>query len=66
MIGALLGEVFGTGILGALLSFPIAKFLLDSSATVFFFIIPFMTSILGGRFIAFLLLQISALKNPLE
>ncbi|WZL74324.1 energy coupling factor transporter S component ThiW [Clostridiaceae bacterium 35-E11] len=63
---AIFGEVFGTGILGALLAFPIAKFLLGSKATAFFFVVPFMASTLGGSFIAGLLLQTKVLKNPLQ
>lgn len=54
---ALIGELFGTGILGALAAYPIAKFLMGSSAAVFFFIIPFSLSSAGGVSIAFLFLK---------
>lgn len=55
---AILGEVFGTGILGGLLSFPIAKFILGAKCAATFFIIPFLSSSLVGSIIAYLLLSI--------
>lgn len=54
---ALFGELFGTGILGALAAYPIAKFLMGSSAAIFFFIIPFSLSSAGGVSIAYLFLK---------
>lgn len=57
-LAAVFGEVFGTGFLGALLAIPVARLLMGSSAAVFFFIIPFLMSSLGGSVIAYFFLQI--------
>ncbi|WP_371380633.1 energy coupling factor transporter S component ThiW [Sporomusa aerivorans] len=53
--GAIIGEVVGTGIFGALLAYPIAKYFIGSSAGGFFFIVPFMVSTVGGSIIAYVL-----------
>ena len=47
--GALVGEVFGTAVIGGMLAFPIAKFL-------FTFVVPFLVSTAGGSIIAFAIL----------
>ncbi|GAU76205.1 energy coupling factor transporter S component ThiW [Fusibacter sp. 3D3] len=54
---ALLGEVFGTGVLGALLSYPIAKSLLGIDKGAFFFVAPFMLSTIAGSLIAYAMLK---------
>lgn len=56
---ALAGEVIGTGVLGSILCFPIAKLLLgNSEAAIFTYVLPFFISTLGGSLIAALLLGI--------
>lgn len=55
---ALLGEVFGTGILGALISYPIAAFFLGKEATLFFFVVPFLLSSLVGAIAGWILLKV--------
>lgn len=52
-----IGEVFGTGILGALVAYPIAKFVLGKEVAVFFYVIPFLTSTIGGSIIGFIILK---------
>jgi energy coupling factor transporter S component ThiW len=48
-----LGEVIGTGLLGALLAYPVALFLIgNKTAVLFMFVIPFSVSTLGGTVIA--------------
>ena len=48
-----LGELFGTGIVGALLAYPVAKlFIPNSTAVIYTYIIPFLISTLGGVVIA--------------
>ncbi len=54
---AALGEVFGTGILGGLLAFPIAKFIMGKQIAAFFFIPPFLISTIGGSIIAWFLIK---------
>jgi len=52
---AALGEVLGTGIIGALLSVPFAKLLMGSTFGAFFFIPPFLISSIAGSIIALLI-----------
>lgn len=54
---AIAGEVFGTGILGGLLAFPIAKLVMGKNVAALFFVTPFLISTLGGSLIAFFLLK---------
>ncbi|NLG89716.1 MAG: energy coupling factor transporter S component ThiW [Clostridiaceae bacterium] len=56
-IAAAAGEIFGTGILGAIIAWPIAKFLLNSDAAAFFFVGPFLLNTTVGSIIAFLILK---------
>lgn len=55
--GAILGEVIGTGVIGALVAYPLAKLLLGSGVGAFFFIMPFMISTTGGSLIAYMVYQ---------
>lgn len=52
------GELFGTGILGALVSYPIAKHLLGKEATIFFYVGPFILSSLVGIIIGYFILKL--------
>lgn len=50
---AYVGEVFGTGILGGMLSYPIAAFVMgNKEAALFTFVVPFLISTCGGTLIA--------------
>ncbi|MPW26680.1 energy coupling factor transporter S component ThiW [Alkalibaculum sp. M08DMB] len=60
---AIAGEVFGTGILGGLLAFPISKFVLGQEVIAFTFVIPFLISSIGGCFIAYLLIKSMKLED---
>ncbi|AIM14996.1 energy coupling factor transporter S component ThiW [Neobacillus sedimentimangrovi] len=62
---AFLGEVIGTGILGALLSYPIATLLLGQEATLFGFIPLFIFSSFAGALLGFIILGIFLKKNVL-
>lgn len=55
---AALGEVIGTGILGALVSYPIAAFLLGREATLFGFIPAFIVSSISGALIGYVILTV--------
>lgn len=57
--GAVFGEIIGTGIIGALAAYPMAKFLLGSEAGAFFFVGPFFISTFGGSLIAFFICRTS-------
>lgn len=50
---AYVGELVGTGLIGGMLSYPIALFVMgDDKAALFTFVIPFLISSLGGTIIA--------------
>ena len=54
---AVLGEVVGTGILGGMLCYPVARFLLgNAEAALFTYVMPFFISTLGGSALAAMLL----------
>jgi len=57
---AAIGEVFGTGVLGALLSVPLARMFLGQEATAFAYIIPFGLSSLAGAVIGLVVLKVGA------
>ncbi|MGP4071735.1 energy coupling factor transporter S component ThiW [Piscibacillus sp. B03] len=53
---AAIGEIVGTGVIGALLSFPIANFLMDSASGALFFIPVFLVSCVPGAIIGLVLI----------
>lgn len=55
-----LGEAVGTGVIGALLAYPIAAFILGKEAAIFTFIIPFSISSIGGSIAAGIIVTILA------
>lgn len=62
---AFIGEVIGTGILGALLSYPIATLILGQKATMFGFIPLFIFSSFAGALLGFILLTVFSKKKVL-
>ncbi len=53
---AFLGELFGTGIIGALLAYPMATLIMSKKAALFGFVIPFGLSSFAGATISLLLI----------
>jgi energy coupling factor transporter S component ThiW len=51
-------ELTGTGLIGALIAYPVAAFILGREVAVFTFVIPFSASSLAGAVIAFLFLTV--------
>lgn len=50
---AWIGEVFGTAVIGGLLAYPIAAFVMgNAGAALFTFVVPFLISTAGGTIIA--------------
>lgn len=49
---AFIGEVIGTGVLGAIAAYPVATLLLSKQAAIFGFVIPFSISSFGGATIS--------------
>lgn len=60
---ALAGEVIGTGILGALLAYPVAALLMGKESAVFVYVIPFLISCTGGAIMAYAFLKVPVVRN---
>lgn len=59
---AYIGEVIGTGIIGGLLAYPVAAFVLgNTQAAVFAFVVPFLISTCGGAVLAVII--VGAMKK---
>lgn len=57
-IGAYVGEVFGTAIIGGMVSYPVAAFLMGNSAAgLFTFVVPFLISTAGGTICAIVIVE---------
>lgn len=52
---AVVGEIVGTGILGAVLAYPVAALILGKQVAVFVYVIPFISSCSVGAIIAYFL-----------
>lgn len=63
---ACVGEVIGTGILGAMLCYPIATVMMGKEAALFTYVVPFLVSTAGGTIFAFVLLQTLAKAKVLD
>lgn len=55
---AVSGEIFGTGIIGGLLAFPMAKFIMGKEVVGLFFIVPFSISSIGGSIIGYTIIKL--------
>lgn len=64
-IFAVIGEIIGTGIIGALVCFPIARFVLGQDLAATFFVVPFLLATTCGSLIAYVLLKIFAMNAQL-
>lgn len=49
------GELFGTSVIGGILSYPIAALIMGKQSAVFAFVIPFFISSLGGTILGIVL-----------
>ena len=54
-------EIIGTGIIGGLLAYPVAAFVMGKEVALFVYVVPFLVSTVGGTLIAAVL--ITALKQ---
>ena len=52
ILGAVAGEIVGTGLIGGLVAYPVAKLFLGTSVGALFFVVPFLISTVGGSLIA--------------
>ena len=60
LVAAFLGEVFGTGVIGALVSYPVMTYLWGRGGLTLFFYLPsfFMGTIIGGSLAMLLLVSL--------
>ncbi|KAB3531311.1 energy coupling factor transporter S component ThiW [Alkaliphilus pronyensis] len=63
---AMLGEVIGTGIIGALISYPVAKLFMGREVAMFFFVIPFSASAVVGVLLGVIILKILIKLKPIK
>ena len=61
-----IAEVIGTGILGGLLAFPVAAFIMGKEVALFVYVVPFLVSTIGGTVIAAVLITILKANHTLE
>jgi len=61
------GEIFGTAVIGGMLSYPIAYLIMENSeATLFTFVIPFLISTVGGTIVAIIIVEVMAKSGMLS
>lgn len=53
-----IAEIVGTGILGGIIAFPVASFVMGKEAALFTYVVPFLVSTVGGTVIAALLITV--------
>lgn len=67
---AVLAEIIGTGIIGGVIAYPVAAYILGKNVAVLFYVVPFLISTTGGSIIAFIIIRAlrksKALTNTLE
>ena len=55
---AYFGEVIGTGLIGGMIAYPVAAYIMGNvSATLFVFVVPFLISTVGGSILAAILCE---------
>lgn len=57
---AAIGEVVGTGVLGALVAFPLARFVLGRDVLAFAYIVPFAMSSAAGAVVGLAVVRVTA------
>ena len=60
---AVIGEVIGTGIIGAMLAYPLAAFVLGKEVALFVYIVPFSISAILGSIMAYIVLKIKVIRE---
>ncbi|MFT4417169.1 energy coupling factor transporter S component ThiW [Fredinandcohnia humi] len=63
---ALLGEIVGTGLLGAIACYPLATLLLGQEAALFGFVPSFIFSSIAGSVIGFIMISIILKSNAIK
>lgn len=58
LVAACRGEIFGTGIIGGLLAYPVATMVMGKQAAMFAYVVPFLTATVVGSFMALMMIGI--------
>ena len=61
-----IAEVIGTGIVGGLLAYPVAAFIMGKEVALFVYVVPFLVSTIGGTIIAAILVTVLRHNHVLE
>ena len=59
-------EIIGTGIIGGLLAYPVAAFVMGKEIALFVYVVPFLVSTVGGTLIAAVLITVLKQNHVLE
>lgn len=59
-------EIIGTGVLGGLLAYPVAAYVMGKEAALFAYVLPFLVSTIGGTIFAAVLIGILARTKALD
>lgn len=60
---AVIGEIIGTGFLGAIIAYPIATLLMGKKVALFAFVFPFSLSCIGGAIMALVFLKVPIINK---
>lgn len=67
LVFAYIGEVVGTGIIGGMLAFPVAAFVMgNANAALFTFVVPFLISTCGGTLLSIVITSAMYKTKTLE
>jgi energy coupling factor transporter S component ThiW len=61
-----LGEVVGTGIIGAIIAYPFALLFLGKNVALFAFVPSFIMSSFGGALLGYIFLRVLIKRNGIE
>lgn len=59
-------EIIGTGVIGGLLAYPVAAFVMGKEVALFVYVVPFLVSTVGGTIIAAILVTVLKHNHVLE
>jgi len=61
-----IAEIIGTGIIGGILAFPVAAFVMGKEVALFVYVVPFLVSTIGGTVIAALFITVLHQRHVME
>ena len=64
-LSAVVGEIIGTGLIGGVVAYPVAAFLMGKQAALFAYVIPFTLSCSAGAVIAYMFVKLPIIGKTL-